>query len=555
MKSRTLIQLFVLLSLCYFIFFFRIGVRDLWSPDEPRYAQVAREMLETKEWIVPQLNGQLYREKPPLYFWLVAMVSEPFGGVTEATARFPSALAATATVVLTYFLGIMLLSKRKAFFGALILMTSAQFVWIGRLGVMDGLLTLWTTAALATFYFAYIRKRPLISIAGFVFVGLAVLSKGPVGLAIPLIVMLAFLMGDIFLHKQDSPRQLGWFVLCAIVGLAVVALIVGPWWEAVYERSGGRYGSLSHLLKQTQGRMLDSYSHQKPFYHYISSILWQFLPWTVFFPLAIHGIRKKAILRDDSGLRFLVFWFLSTFIFFTLISGKRSQYLMPLVPAGGLILGWALAAADPERGTLRERRQFLIPLAVLGALVIAGLVGVTVATYVYAQEYFSLVLGGVAVLVVVLIILGRYLLNQPPLLALTLVGLITTITVVTTFGYAAQIVDRYNSARPFCNTVLAAMEPDDRLFFYRSYRPNVHFYMHRLMPRLKTQEDIEKELENVPRIFLVLESRNEGKFDLDSAYQVEEIAQAQVGSRDLFCVMVRRPEPARRTPGEHIDSP
>ncbi len=99
-KSRTSLHIMLLLAACFFLFFFRMGARDLWTPDEPRYAQVAREMLETGEWLVPHLNGIVYTEKPPLYFWLIALASKPFGDlsfVCRATTEQDYRLQASAS--------------------------------------------------------------------------------------------------------------------------------------------------------------------------------------------------------------------------------------------------------------------------------------------------------------------------------------------------------------------------------------------------------------------------------------------------------------------------
>jgi 4-amino-4-deoxy-L-arabinose transferase-like glycosyltransferase len=517
-KPRTLFQLLVLLSICYFLFFFRMGARDLWNPDEPRYAQVAREMIETGEWVVPHLNGEVYPEKPPLYFWLVALLSKPAGDVTEVTARLPSAMSATLIVLLTYLLGSKMLGGREAFAGAVIMATSAQFFWLGRDGVIDLLLTLFILAALSAFYIGHVEKLPLLYVAGFVFLAPAALSKGPVGIAVPVVVMLAFLLLEILLRKEGGTRQLGWFALAMVIGLAIVGLFVVPWWRAAYERSGGAYGSLSILVKQTQGRMLESYSHRRPFHYYFGEILWQFLPWIVFFPLAAHTVRKKGNIGENRGLRFLVVWFLSVFLFFTLISGKRSQYLAPLLPAGGLILGWALTNANPDEGRLRERRAFSIPLLLLLLLSVVGLVVIEVGAYRYAREYIWFASAGVLAPAIALAVLYRQCLDRPPRVALAWVAAATILTVAVVFGVVNPVADAYKSAQP---------------------KPNVHYYMHRRMPQFKSNEEVKEAIEHLPRVFLVEEWERRSLLDLCPAYEVEHVTRAQIGSRDVLCVMVR----------------
>ncbi len=535
-----MVQLAVLLSICYVLFFFRIGARDLWNPDEPRYAQVAREMLETGEWVVPHLNGDVYPEKPPLYFWLVALLSKPAGDVTEVTARLPSAISATLIVLLTFLVGSKMLGRREAFAGALILATSAQFFWLGRDGVIDLLLTLFILGALIAFYVGYADRRPLLYVAGFVFLVPAALSKGPVGIAVPVVVMLAFLLTEIFLRKDGARRQLGWFALATVVGLVIIAVFVVPWWRAAYERSGGAYGSLAILAKQTEGRILQSYSHRRPFHYYFGEILWEFLPWIVFFPLAAYAVRRKGNIRENRGLRFLVVWFLSVFVFFSLISGKRSQYLAPLLPAGGLILGWALTNSNPDEGRLRERREFSIPLIALLVLAVVGLVVIEVGAYRYVRDYIWFASAGVLASVLALAVLCRQCLDRPPRAALAWVVAATVLTVAVVFGVVNPVADAFKSAQPFCNKVLASVKQGDGLFFFNYYKPNVHYYMHRRMPNLTSNEEVKEALDHSPRVFLVEEWGRRSLLDLGPSYEVEDVTRAQIGSRDVLCVLVRR---------------
>ena len=544
-KSRALLEVLVLLSICYFLFFFRMGARDLWNPDEPRYAQVAREMLESGEWVVPHLNGEIYTEKPPLYFWLVALASKPFGDVTEVTARLPSALAATLIVLLTYFLGGRMFDRRLAIMGAVIMATSTEFFVIGRSGVIDSVLTLCILAALGTFFVGYSEKKPILYSAGFLFLAPAVLSKGPVGIAVPVLVMLTFLSVETCLHKDLGRRQMALFLVGAILGTAIVALVVVPWWRSAYVRSDGAYGSMTILMKQTEGRLFESYSHRRPFYYYFGEIVWQFMPWTVFLPLTIRRVRKNGDLRRNLGLRFLVVWFLSVFVLFTFISGKRSQYLLPLFPPGGLILAWVLHKSNMTEGQLRNRWVFSIPLLLLLLLSAAGLVGITTAAYWYERAYFWATATAAFASAVVLIVLARRSLNSAPKTALAGVAVVTTIFVAVTFGYIAPFVDKYKSARPFCSRVLAALDSDDALFFYDEYRPNVHYYMQHRMPRLESNEEVLDALERSPAIFLVMESSRRPLLNLNAAYEIEQITQAHVGSRELACVAVRPAEPHR----------
>ncbi len=104
--QKPWIQIFILVSFCFLLFILGVGRWDLWDPDEPRYAEVAKEMvINSGDWILMHLNGRVYGDKPPLFFWLIAFSSYLWGGFTSFAVRFPPALFGTLTVLLTFFLG------------------------------------------------------------------------------------------------------------------------------------------------------------------------------------------------------------------------------------------------------------------------------------------------------------------------------------------------------------------------------------------------------------------------------------------------------------------
>ena len=142
-------RLYLLLAVSAVLFSAGIRQYDLWSPDEPRFAQAAREMIQRGDYLAPHVNAQPYMEKPPLLFWLMALCSAPFGDVNEFGARMPSVAAGVATVGLTYLLALRVLKDtRLALWAAIILMTNLRFWWQARFGQIDMLLTACMTAGL-----------------------------------------------------------------------------------------------------------------------------------------------------------------------------------------------------------------------------------------------------------------------------------------------------------------------------------------------------------------------------------------------------------------------
>src|SRR4030043_131728 len=150
-SDRKLFLIFLLIA-GSLIFLFNLGGRDLWDPDETRYAVVAREMKETGNWILPHLNGEIYAEKPPLFFWLVNLSTFFTGENTELANRLPSALAGLITILLTFLFGERLFHTRVGFLSSLVLATCLLFPPVSRWMALDSLFTLLFLFTIYCFY-------------------------------------------------------------------------------------------------------------------------------------------------------------------------------------------------------------------------------------------------------------------------------------------------------------------------------------------------------------------------------------------------------------------
>ena len=186
---------FAIIAIGIALFFFNLGGRDLWEPDETRYAVIAREMKETGNWILPHLNGAVYAEKPPFFFWLVNLSTFFLGQNNEFTNRLPSALAGFITFLLVFFFGERLLSMRAGFFSSLVLATCFLFPQLSRWVMLDSLFTLFFLLSLFYIYLGYEKegsRRKYYYLAG-LFMGLGVLTKGPIAyVPIPIFLLFAF---------------------------------------------------------------------------------------------------------------------------------------------------------------------------------------------------------------------------------------------------------------------------------------------------------------------------------------------------------------------------
>ncbi len=355
---------FAVIAIGIFLFFFNLGARDLWEPDETRYAVVAREMKDSGDWIIPHFNRAVYAEKPPLFFWLVNVSTSFLGVNNEFTNRLPSALAGFTTFLLVFFFGKRLFGARAGFLSSLVLATCFLFLQLSRWMMLDSLVTLFFLLAFFCFYLGYEeeggRKRYYL-LAG-LFMGLGVLTKGPIGyLPVPIFFLFAFIRKEI---KKFWNRNLLW-------GCVFSVILVLLWWLPACWLGGKNY-IYWLLFKQAVGTFVqgETHFHPEPFYFYFLRFPAEFFPWIVFLPAAfIFGLRKEFGRRKE--FLFLSVWFLFIFIFFTLSKGKKDNYLFPLYPAASLMVGglWDLGLPSKE-----GKKGFLPGLLFLSSLLCISLI-------------------------------------------------------------------------------------------------------------------------------------------------------------------------------------
>ncbi len=365
------------------------GRRPFWSSDEARFALLAQDILDHGRWLVPELRGELYLNKPQLFFWSIALVSLPAGRVTELSSAVPSVVSAVATVAAVVAIGTLLWGGAAGPVAGLILATTPAFYVFSHQVLSDVMMTAWITWAI---YFALRaaaggwRLGPLV--AFYVCVGAAVLAKGPAGFAGLAAVLGAFLASDGLAGLRRLRPGLG---------LAVLALLMLPWVLPYLTRSDGRFTSgvlLGHYSTHYFGHEL--LPRVRAFLHPFPN----FLPWAVLLLPAVFWWRMKPdVGRKRIGVATLVLAGA-----FALSGTHRARYMLPVYPglallaaefvvragqAGGrhlLRAGWLavggitlIAAALVSAGTIRftgEDHAF-IPDAPLEVAVIAGLAAAT----------------------------------------------------------------------------------------------------------------------------------------------------------------------------------
>jgi 4-amino-4-deoxy-L-arabinose transferase-like glycosyltransferase len=530
------VQILILLGFCFLLYVVNLGRWDLWNPDEPRYAQVAREMVQGGDWILMHFNGTIYEDKPPLFFWLIAFSSYVWQGFTSFAVRFPSALFGSLAVVATFLLGGCLYSLRTGFFSGLVLATSLQFAYLSTRANIDTTLTFFTTASLLCFCLWHQREkeeRRSWTIYGFyVGMALATLTKGPVGLLVPLLVCLTYL---IYLREWETLRAMR-----LPTGMALFAAIVLAWYLPAVMRGGEAYLSAT-LLRQTIDRYSKGWSHAQPIYYYLYNFPPQFLPWFLFFPAAILYGYSPTVVHKRREFFFPLIWFIVIFVFFSLSKGKRGLYLLPLYPAAALLVGklWN----DFIEGSTGHFKTGWISLpfrglAGVGLLAGAALpVGISLAFPAYVS--YSIPLG------VVLIIssLAAFLLDRRRQRG-AILALLIGITAAG-FFYALRVVfplvNPYKSARFLSQEVASRIQPGERLGIYGLTAGAYVFYTG-IVPivELETGEDLALFLQSSGRVYCFVDAKDLHAIkDKKNKARFELISQGQVGGSNVFLVSNR----------------
>jgi 4-amino-4-deoxy-L-arabinose transferase-like glycosyltransferase len=516
--------LFAILTIGSLVFLFNLGGRDLWEPDETRYAVVAREMREGGDWVIPHLNRDIYAEKPPLFFWLVNLSTFFWGANNELTNRLPSALGGLITLLMTFLFGAKLFNPRAGFFSSLILATCLLFPQISRWMMLDSLLTLFFLLALFCFYNGYQeddRRRRYYLLAG-LFMGLGVLTKGPiVYLVIPIFLILAFYQKNL---KKFWSKDLLWSCLLSVI-------MVLLWWGPACW-VGGRDYIHWILFKQAVGTYVEGGKHFHPesFYFYFIRFPAESFPWIVFLPTAfIFGFKKGKEKREE--FIFLSVWFIFIFLFFTLSIGKKDNYLLPLYPAAALMVG---GVWDSKLKSLEGRKGFISGLLFLTFLFLVSFVfflsGAPHKLYPPLKEYHSFVL-----LVLFYLLAGSFFSllffikekRWASFLSLMVAFAILHLHI----SYVIPL--RQNperSMRAFSERILKRMGIGDDLKTY-SFKSNGLFYYTKrpYIEEIENKERFFQVLNSSQRIFVIFHTETFDRIKKDFNLEIPPIDQAKVG--------------------------
>jgi 4-amino-4-deoxy-L-arabinose transferase len=352
-----------------------LGIRPLASPDEVRYAEIAREMLASGDWVSPHLNGVRYFEKPALGYWLDAASLAALGH-TAFAIRLPAALATGLTALILFGLGRRYLSRSSAALAVGIFLTTFMVAGLGTFALLDSFLALFLTAALAAYYVAIETSRSRVRWLGLALCGAACaaafLVKGFLALAIPVFVAAPYLA---------ARRDWRTLLVSPWLPIAVAGVLIAPW-AVLIQRAEPDFWRYFFWVEHVQRFAGEHSQHEQPFWYYAAYLPLIAWPWIAFAPAAVIGLRRTA--DDRRFIGFLVSWTLMPFLLFSLSKGKLPTYLLPCLAPLSLLL-----AAGLERYSHSEsQRTFRVAAAVLAAVLLA-LLGVALVAQGRAEPVYS----------------------------------------------------------------------------------------------------------------------------------------------------------------------
>ena len=490
----------LLVALASLLFFWRLDSMPIVESSEARYAEVAREMVETGDFLVPRRNGIVHLTKPPLAYWFGAAGITLFGP-NEWGARTPGALLSVAMVLVTLAWGSLLFERKAGFLAALLLAFSPLVLAMGRTLTADiplAFTVVLAQMALAAILFANDRVAtwPLLF---HVAMGMAFLIKGPVGLMAVLLPLVVFAV----IYRRTVP----WRRLFPWWGVLVGLLIALPWYIYMTATTPGllKYYLGSEVLARVAS---DVHERGEPFGFMIFSLLGGFLPWTFFLPSALRTMFSR---RDSIGgeeKRKLVLLFLQVvapLVVFMLSRSKQETYVLPLFPSLALLTGWWLARAGDTLRTDDLSATMTVILSCVLAVLSAG-------AYLYLHLVSDVVSPTTVVtLTAALLAAAASLLLERTGKILAALFISFALLLSATGDIAASYAEqRGRSCRRIAAEIAASHEPGAPVFTYMSMSESLPFYLNRRVMMVK---------EHAPPKWETNEAWRKRVFDSDEEFQ------------------------------------
>jgi 4-amino-4-deoxy-L-arabinose transferase-like glycosyltransferase len=462
---------FLLAACAFLVFFGGLGAIPLLDPDEGRYAEIPREMLARGDFVTPRLNGVLYLEKPPLYYWLNAGAMAVLGR-TEVAFRLASAVLGLAGLGLAWALGRSMGDRRTGLMAAVFLGTAPLYVSLARTNIIDMTLTFFLSATLTCFWLAQEREKGargerLLWYGLFASAALATLTKGLIGFVIPGAVIFFYLL---LTRRWRLLLRVPW-----VGGIALFLAIAAPWHVLAAQRNPEFlwfYFVHEHLLRYATPEAM----REQPFWYFIPVLILGLLPWSGLLPAAA-TLFRRGWLRERPELVFLAVWAGFVFLFFSASHSKLIPYVLPACLPLAVLAALALERAATDAGRTRAWAR-------------GGLLTGAVVLAVLALPFLWAGLGRVA----------RYSPEVSPVLLVFALSTLAAALIAAVLGWrkgglatlalaaalligcmwaAGHRVGRYRSSKEIAGLLNARLKPGDEVYSFRYYPPSLAVYLDR----------------------------------------------------------------------------
>jgi len=470
------------------VYYSGLGTIPLLEPDEGRYAEIPREMLATGDFVTPHLNGVVYLEKPPLFYWGNALSMAVFGE-TEFAARFFTATVSIAGVLLAWWMGASLAGWRTGLFSAMVLSTCLYHYVVGRINTLD--MTLAVTMVLAVFpAYLYLsgkrvsRRYLHLSYAG---AALAFLSKGLIGVVFPAAILLLWML------VARRNREIGKAI--SLPGIGLFLAIALPW-VILAQRANPDFLWFFFVREHFLRYATKMHGRYQPFWFFFPVVVAGMLPWLAFARRAGMAVRAKAgeyFAVEDR--RFLLCWVFFILVFFSFSNSKLITYAAPLFPPLAVLFGRALDLwADREDGRVRCR----FPLALAAVMAAGILLFPPYTSYpIEAGRWVPLCALPVALILawgIVPLFVRRLGAEKVVCLSYLLLALFLT----SLNRPAAEYLGGYKSVKRLATVLSAALREGDVVVQYSTYRQGLPFYTKRRSVLVNEVGELEFGAERAP---------------------------------------------------------
>lgn len=494
-----------------FAFSIHLGV-SLLEGSEGLYAHITRDMARANEFIRLTYLGEPYINKPPLYFWLLALSTLLFGE-NEVALRLPGAIFCLGTMALTYHLGKTLFTRTAGFVAALVVATTYVFLWYGRRVLFDSALTFFITLAI----FAWIRASlPTASslwyVLSFLAMALGTMIKGLHGFFLPALLILVYAINQRDFHALKK----GFFWVGLVLSYALVewysSTMGSQTYGATHYEMGGGLLRLFGFSKEA----IEQYTGSRPIHWYLIIMWFVFFPWCALIPSSLALLVSKRPFRLHPAESWVTLWVLGFFLAFSLAMGKREPYLMPIGPGIGLMIGFyyqtVLASSEPK--------QWATPLfkLMLGLLTVAYTVALLFGPTLLHRNWFTPSSIFPAPYVVLMLMLCGGLLyalaRSQAQMALTTAGILAVGFTVGVVHFVLPAIDQAASPRSMSENIKTLGNTTNHpLILYMPERPlseDVVYYLtlEPALPLVNTEKGLMDVVRKAGRVTIVAEKRH-----------------------------------------------